>query len=102
MGDKPADNSMILRKGWPVVIWLSRRLGEADREAVLGDLTECRESVGRAIVNVLDLVVRRHAAALLDLRLWVAVALLIVPVSYLLSRSLRLPRVRVRSIRGCT
>jgi hypothetical protein len=85
MDDKPADNSMILRKGWPVVIWLSRRLGEAERDAVLGDLTECRESVGRAIVNVLGLVVRRQAAVLFDLRLWVAIALLILPVSYLLS-----------------
>ena len=85
MDDKPAENSMILRKGWPVVIWLSRRLGEAERDAVLGDLTECDESGGRAIVNVLGLVVRRQAAVLLDLRLWVAVAFLILPVSYLLS-----------------
>lgn len=85
MDDKPADNSMILRKGWPVVIWLSLRLGETERDAVLGDLTECDESGGRAIVNVLGLVVRRQAAVLLDLRLWVAVAFLILPVSYLLS-----------------
>ncbi len=85
MGDNSADNSMILRKGWPVVIWLSQRLGEAERDAVLGDLTECGESGGRAIVNVLGLVVRRQAAVLLDLRLWVAVAFLILPVSYLLS-----------------
>jgi hypothetical protein len=85
MDDEPADNSMILRKGWPVVIWLSRRLGEAERDAVLGDLTECGENGGRAMVNVLGLIVRRHAAIFWDLRLGVAIAFLILPVSCLLS-----------------
>lgn len=102
MDDKPADNSVILRKGWPVVIWLSRRLGEAERDAVLGDLTECDESGGRAIVNVLGLVVRRQAAVLLDLRLWVAVAFLILPLAICFPRLPGLRRVRVRFIRGCT
>ena len=85
MDFKPAHNPMILRQGWPVVIWLSRGLGQAERDAVLGDLAERNERVGRAIVDVFGLVVRRQAAVLSDLRLWVALAFLILPVSYLLS-----------------
>jgi len=72
------------RKSWPVVFWLSGFLGEAEREAVLGDLIESAESGGRAIANVLGLVVRRRMALLLDLRLWLALAFVVLPVSYLL------------------
>jgi hypothetical protein len=85
MDGKPADNSMILPNGRPVAIWLSRLLAETERDAVLGDLTECGESGVRAIVDVLGLVVRRQAAVLLDLRFWVAVPFLVLPVGYLLS-----------------
>src|SRR5215472_11303129 len=85
MDNEPVDDSMISRKSWPVVLWLSGFLDHAEREAVLGDLTEYGESGGRVITNVLGLVVRRQAAVLLDRRLWVAVTLVVLPVSYLLS-----------------
>jgi hypothetical protein len=85
MDNEPADHSMSSRKSWPIVLWLSGFLGQAEREAVLGDLTEYGESGVSAIANVLGLVVRRQTAAFLDLRLWLAVAFVILPVSYLLS-----------------
>lgn len=67
------------------MVWLSGFLCPAERETVLGDLTESADSGGSAIANVLGLVVRRQTAVLLDLRLWVAVGLIVLPVSYLLS-----------------
>jgi hypothetical protein len=85
MDNEPTNYSMSSRKSWPIVLWLSGFLGQAEREAVLGDLTEYGESGGRAIGNVLGLVVRRKTAVLLDLRLWLAIALVVLPVSYLLS-----------------
>jgi hypothetical protein len=83
--NEPADDTMMSQKGGPVLLWLSAFLEPAEREAVLGDLAECGERGGRAIANVLGLVVRRRTAVLLDLQLWVALGLLILPVSLLLS-----------------
>ena len=85
MDNEPANGSMISQKRWPVVLWLSGFLDQVEREAVLGDLTEYGESGGKAIANVLGLVVRRQTAVLLDRKLWVSVALVVLPVSYLLS-----------------
>jgi hypothetical protein len=85
MDNKPADHSMISRKSWPVVLWLSGFLGQDEREAALGDLTELGGSHSKAIVDVLGLVLRRRTAVLLDLRLWLAVAFVVLPISYLLS-----------------
>jgi hypothetical protein len=85
MDNKPLDQSMSSRKSQPVVLWLSEFLSHAEREAVLGDLIENGDSPGRSIANVLGLVVRRQTAVLWDLRLWLAVALIVLPVSYLLS-----------------
>ena len=85
MDNEPVDHSMNSRKSWLVVLWLSELLGQAEREAVLGDLTEYGDSGGRAIANVLGLVVRRKTAVLLDLRLWLSVAFVVLPVSFLLS-----------------
>src|SRR5215469_18747826 len=85
MDNESIDHSMSSRKGWPVVVWLSGFLGQAERGAVLGDLTEYGESGGRAIASVLGLIVRRETAVLLDVRLWLAVAFVVLPISYLLS-----------------
>src|SRR5215472_12126234 len=85
MDNEPADDSIISRKSSPVVLWLSGFLDQAEREAVLGDLTEYGESGGRAITNVLGLVVRRHMEVLSYRKLWVAIALVVLPVSYSLS-----------------
>lgn len=84
MDSKSADDRMTSQVKWPIVLWLSGFLDQPEREAVLGDLTEDSENGGGAIVQVLGLVVRRRAAVLLDLRLWLAVTLVILPVSYLL------------------
>jgi hypothetical protein len=83
--NEPADDAMMSPRGGPVLLWLSALLQPAEREAVLGDLAECGERGGRAIANVLGLVVRRHTAVLLDPRLWIAVGVLILPISLLLS-----------------
>jgi len=85
MDNKPIDHSMSSGKSWPVVLRLSEFLSQPEREAVLGDLIENGDSPGRAIANVLGLVVRRQTTALLDLRLWLALALIVLPVSCLLS-----------------
>jgi len=76
---------MILPKRWAVALWLSRFLCQADREAVLGDLTESGESGGGAIANILGLVVRRWMTDLFDMQVWFAVGFFILPISYLLS-----------------
>src|SRR5215469_8612900 len=84
MDGKSADDPMTSRMNWPIVLWLSGFLDQPEQEAVLGDLTEDGKNGGGAIADVLGLVVRRRTAVLLDLRLWLAVAFVILPVSYLL------------------
>jgi hypothetical protein len=83
--DNKPNNSMISPKSWAAALWFSRFLCQADREAVLGDLTESGESGGRAIVNILGLVVRRWTTDLFDMQVWFAVGFCILPISYLLS-----------------
>lgn len=85
MDNKSINQSMSSRKSWPVVLWLSEFLSQPEREAVLGDLTENGDSAGRAIANVLGLVVRRQTAVFWDIRLWFAVAFVVLPASYFLS-----------------
>ena len=58
---------MISPKSWAVALWLSRSLCQADREPVLGDLTESGESGGGAIADILGLVVRRWTTGLFDI-----------------------------------
>ena len=100
MDNKP-HNSMILPKRWAVALWLSRFLCQADREAVLGDLTESGESGGGAIANILGLVVRRWMTDLFDMQVWFAVG-------FFCQSAICFPRLRrirlalVRFIRGCT
>jgi len=84
MDRKSTDDSITSRMSWPIVLWLSGFLDQPEQEAVLGDLTEDGKNGGGAIAEVLGLVVRRRTAVLLDLRLWLAVAFVILPVSYLL------------------
>src|SRR5215469_2045603 len=85
MDNEPVHTSMMARKGWFLVLWLSAPLDPAERDAVLGDLTESGKSSGNAIGSVLGLVLRRQTAVLKDLRLWVVVGLVLVPVSFLVS-----------------
>src|SRR5438046_592648 len=76
---------MMSRIAWALVLWVSSTLEEAEREAVVGDLAESGERDGKAVANVLGLVIRRHAGVLTDWRLWVAVGIVILPVSFALS-----------------
>jgi hypothetical protein len=82
--DSESADSMNSRTSWRGVLWLSRFLEQAEREAVVGDLAEYTDGGGGAIFDILGLVLRRRIAVLMDLRLWVAVAFLVLPVSYLL------------------
>jgi hypothetical protein len=83
--DNAGVNPIMTRKSWLVVLWLSALLEQTEQNAVLGDLAECGDSSGRAIKNVLGLVLRRRVAVLWNMRLWAAFVLLILPVGFLLS-----------------
>src|SRR5262249_10632498 len=84
MGNRSTDNSMISRACWSLALWLSSTLERTEREAVVGDLAECGESGGRALVNVVGLVIRRQAAVWKDSHLWVVLFLLVIPFSFML------------------
>ncbi|HXM45372.1 MAG TPA: hypothetical protein VN924_29315 [Bryobacteraceae bacterium] len=68
------------RVGWWLVDILSRTLEPDERDAVRGDFAESGESAGRALRDVIGLVVRRQAALWKDWRPWVAPVGLIAPV----------------------
>lgn len=70
--------------GWWVVDVVSRALEPDERNAVRGDLIEARSSSGRALLDVLGLVVRRQAALWLDWKPWLALAAIAVPLGLLL------------------
>ena len=76
---------MINRVCWGLVEISSRMLESAEREAVCGDLAESGETGGRALRDVLGLVVRRQAALWTDWRPWLALVGLVVPLGMLLS-----------------
>lgn len=84
MGSGSAHNSMISRNCWILALWLASKLDEAERQAVIGDLTESGESGSGALANVLGLMVRRQAATWKDSRLWIVLLLFLLPVSFAL------------------
>lgn len=84
MGSGSSDNPINSRMCWILTLWLTSTLEEAEREAVVGDLTESGERGGRAFTNVLGLVVRRQAAVWRDSQLWVVLLILVLPFSFLL------------------
>jgi hypothetical protein len=69
---------------WPLVELSSKLLGHEEREVVLGDLQETKESAWRAMLDVLGLVVRRQAGLWRDPRPWLAGFVVALPCSYLL------------------
>lgn len=73
------------RISWWSVDLLSRLLQADERDAVRGDLTESGASGGRALRDVLGLVVRRQAALWMNWRPWLALAGVAVPLGLLLS-----------------
>jgi hypothetical protein len=75
---------------WRCVDLLSRALAHEEREAVRGDLAESRATAGRALRDVLGLVIRRQAAPWKDWRPWVALLCVVLPLGVaLLSMSQR-------------
>ena len=70
---------------WWLLDILSRALEPDEREAVRGDFAESGETAGRALRDLLGLVVRRQAALWQDWRPWLTLVGLIVPLGMLLS-----------------
>ncbi len=76
---------MIARACWLLVELVSRLLDRPERDVVRGDLAECGAGAGRALREVLGLVVRRQAAAWFDWRPWFTLAAIVIPIGFLLS-----------------
>jgi hypothetical protein len=77
------------RIGWWMVDSLSRLLDDNEREIVRGDLAECRTPTGKALREVLGLVLRRQAAWWFGWKPWLALATIVVPIGVLLSHASR-------------
>jgi len=72
MGHKVNCGPVMRRISWWSVDVLSRLLEADERDAVRGDLMESGASAGRALRDVLGLIVRRQAALWMDWRPWLA------------------------------
>src|SRR5690349_5591237 len=70
---------------WWIVEPVSRFLEHDERDALLGDLAESRQTGPRAFLDVLDVVIRRQARLWITWRPWLYLLGLIVPVGMLLS-----------------
>lgn len=70
---------------WWVVEPVSRWLKNEEREAVLGDLEEAHQTGPRALLDVLDVVIRRQARFWMEWRSWLIFLGLILPIGMLLS-----------------
>jgi hypothetical protein len=70
MGGEPSRDLAMNRTCWWLVDTVSRMLEPGERDVVLGDFAESGESCGRALNDVLGLVVRRQAALWKDWRPW--------------------------------
>jgi hypothetical protein len=77
------------RIGCRVVGHLTRLLNEDEREVVRGDLAECHTPAGRALREVLGLVLRRQAALWFAVEPWLALLTIVLPVGVLLSYASR-------------
>ena len=64
---------------------VSRALDPAERDAVLGDLTEAGETGGRALVDVIGLIFRRQAMLWKNWRPWLALAGVALPLGLMLA-----------------
>jgi hypothetical protein len=82
---RPHDKSV----SWWLVDRVSRLLDDREREVVCGDLAECGSRPGRALREVLGLVIRRQAALWNDWHPWFAVVSAVVPIGLLLSHASR-------------
>lgn len=85
MGDEVNRGPAVRRIGWWAADKLSRLLEADERDAVRGDLTESGATGGRALRDVLGLVMRRQAALWIDWRPWLALVGVVAPLGMLLS-----------------
>jgi len=69
---------------WPITEFVARLLEPAEREAVLGDLIESRETGWKALNGVLGLVILRQILLLRTARSWLAGFGVVLPACYLL------------------
>jgi hypothetical protein len=72
MGGEPNRGPMMTRVCWRLVDILSRMLEVEERQAVRGDLAESGESIGRALRDVLGLIVRRQIGLWTEWQPWLA------------------------------
>jgi hypothetical protein len=70
---------------WWAVEPVSRFLEQNERQAVLGDLAESRQTGPRVLLDVLDVVIRRQARLWMGWRPWLILFALILPLGMLLS-----------------
>jgi hypothetical protein len=77
------------RIGCWIVAHLTQLLDEYEREIVRGDLAECRTPPGRALREVLGLVLRRQAALWYDWHPWFTLVSIVIPIGFLLSHASR-------------
>jgi len=77
------------RVGCWIVAHLTQLLNEEEREVVRGDLAECHTPTGRALREVLGLVLRRQAALWFALEPWLALLTVAIPIGFLLSHASR-------------
>jgi len=77
------------RIGWWLVDRLSRLLESNERDAILGDFAESAERYGRALLDLLGLVVRRQVALWNDWQPWLALLGVVTPMGMLLSLACR-------------
>lgn len=70
--------------GWSLVGTAARLLEREEREAVLGDLSECGGSAWKGLLDVFGLIVRRQAALWRSWRPWLAGFGVALPASFLL------------------
>jgi hypothetical protein len=77
------------RGGWWLVDVVSRLLDEREREVVHGDLAECGTSAGKALREIVGLVVRRQVTQWYGWESWIALLTVVIPVGALLSHASR-------------
>jgi hypothetical protein len=68
---------------------VSQLLEPHERDAVRGDLAECRVDEWRALLEVLGLVARRQASYWVDWRPWLSVMAIVLPIGLMLSYATR-------------
>jgi hypothetical protein len=76
---------MFSRLSWWLVDSATRLLGRDEREVVRGDLAESGESAGKALIDVLGLVIRRQANCWTIWQPWFALVSVVAPLGMLFS-----------------